>query len=75
MKMSQVEFVAVMATIFKTCNLEPVLQDGESMKDASARLLALTQDSMVMLTLQMNKPHEVNLRWKQREIPLTHSSM
>ncbi|KAK3938605.1 cytochrome P450 [Diplogelasinospora grovesii] len=67
-KMSQVEFVTVMAAIFRQCNIEPVpnKEKGETMDQAKKRMLVLTEDSMPRLTLQMNKPEEVYLRWVRR---------
>ncbi|KAK1584968.1 uncharacterized protein LY79DRAFT_559927 [Colletotrichum navitas] len=64
--MSQVEFVTVMATLFRKCTVEPVPRAGESADRARQRLLDLTRDSQPILTLQMNRPDEVRLRWKRR---------
>ncbi len=66
MKMSQVEFVTVMSTLFRKCTIEPVVQPGESLTSARERLLALTEDSQQRLTLQMTQPEEVNLKWRRR---------
>ncbi|KIH93320.1 hypothetical protein SPBR_04167 [Sporothrix brasiliensis 5110] len=67
-KMSQVEFVAVMATLLWRCSVRPVVRtaDGETPADARARLLALTEDSQPRLTLQMNRPDEAELQWVER---------
>lgn len=65
-KMSQVEFVTVIATLFRRCAAEPVPREGESMPQARQRLLDLTQDSQPILTLQMNRPQDVRLRWTKR---------
>ncbi|GJC96777.1 MFS multidrug transporter [Colletotrichum higginsianum] len=65
-KMSQVEFVTVIATLFRRCAAEPVPREGESMSQARQRLLDLTQDSQPILTLQMNRPQDVRLRWSKR---------
>jgi cytochrome P450 len=65
-KMSQVEFVAVVMTLFRTCRAEPVLAGGESMETARKRLIETTQDSQPRLTLQMNRPQDVKLRWVRR---------
>jgi cytochrome P450 len=66
-KMSQVEFVAVFATLFKNGTAEPVLLKGESKKQAQQRLVNLTNDSQPRLTLQMNKPKDLKLRWFRRD--------
>jgi cytochrome P450 len=65
-KMSQVEFVAVIATLFRDCKVEPVLLDGESREQARQRLLDIMQDSQPRLTLQMNRPQDIKLRWVTR---------
>ncbi|WQF83646.1 Putative cytochrome P450 [Colletotrichum destructivum] len=65
-KMSHVEFVTVIATLFRRCTAEPVPREGESMPQARQRLLDLTQDSQPILTLQMNRPQDVRLRWTKR---------
>ncbi|TLD09466.1 hypothetical protein PspLS_12014 [Pyricularia sp. CBS 133598] len=65
-KMSQVEFVSVIMTLFGRCNVEPIPKDGESLEQARKRVLALTQDSQSGLTLQMNKPRDIGLKWTRR---------
>ena len=64
--MSQVEFVAVIAILFRTCRLEPVVKQAESMEQAREGLVNLMQDSQPRLSLQMNRPKEVHLRWLKR---------
>lgn len=66
-KMAQVEFVAIISTLLARCRIEPVLKDGEGIEQARERLVELTQDSQTKLTLQMNKPHEVRLKWVKRK--------
>ncbi|TKW57214.1 putative cytochrome P450 CYP13A1 [Colletotrichum tanaceti] len=65
-KMSQVEFVAVVATLFRKCTAEPVPRKEESMQQARQRLLDLMQDSQPAVTLQMKRPKDVHLRWARR---------
>lgn len=65
-KMSQVEFVAVIATLFRRCNAQPVIKKGEDTDGARQRLLGLMQDSQAMLTLQMNRPKDVLIQWTER---------
>lgn len=64
--MSQVEFVAVIATLFRTCNAHPVINEKENLVDAKKRLLQLMQDSQPVLTLQMNRPTDALIRWTKR---------
>lgn len=66
-KMSQVEFVSVFATIFSRWKVELVLKDGESAEQARTRVEQLMEDSQSRLTLQMNRPREVKLRFRERE--------
>ncbi|KAH8879356.1 cytochrome P450 [Thozetella sp. PMI_491] len=66
MKMAQVEFATVVTTLLRRCRIEPVMRPGESLAQARQRLVALTEDSMQRLTMQMNKPEEVYLRWYER---------
>jgi hypothetical protein len=64
--MSQVEFVSVVMTLFGKCNVEPVAEKGQTVEQARERLLGLLQDSQPVLTLQINKPREVKLKWTRR---------
>jgi cytochrome P450 len=63
-KMSQVEFVATMATLFRNGKCEPLPTDGvDSPEQLQERLLALTRDSVSKLALSMKNPDAVQLRW------------
>ena len=64
--MSQVEFVAVIATLFRRCNARPIAREGESVQLARQRLLDLLEDSQPVLTLQINKPEDVHIHWDKR---------
>jgi len=55
MKMAQVEFVAVLATVFRYGRVESLV--------GKERLEELMVDSQPRITLQMNRPEEVKLRW------------
>lgn len=65
-KMSQVEFVAVISTLFHRCHVEPLPGPGQTMEEARQNLLDLTQDSQPVLTMQMNRAKDVRLRWVKR---------
>lgn len=54
MKMSEVEFVGAMATLFRHARCEP-MQEG--------KLLQQMDDSISKLTLQVRELREVQLRW------------
>lgn len=65
-KMAQVEFVSVMRAIFTAWRVEAVPYDNESMEAARQRLATVIADSSPRLTMQMNKPKDVVLRWIKR---------
>ncbi len=64
--MAHVEFVAVFATIFRRYKCSTVLQDGETAEMARERFEEIMKDSQPRLTLQMNSPESVKLRWSRR---------
>ena len=64
--MSQVEFVSVMATIFKYYTVEPIVEKGETLDMAKEKLAGVMVDSQPRLTLQVNRPQDVKLRWTKR---------
>ena len=64
--MSQVEFVSVMATIFKYYTVEPIVEKGETLDMAKEKLAGVMADSQPRLTLQVNRPQDVKLRWTKR---------
>ncbi|OAQ58893.1 cytochrome P450 monooxygenase [Pochonia chlamydosporia 170] len=66
-KMSQVEFVTVIATLFQACTVDPVIPSGGTIEQAREGLVQLMMDSQPRLTLQMNKPEDVFLKWSRRE--------
>lgn len=70
MKMSQVEFVSVFLTIFRRWRVELVRKDvggrRETMEETVKRAKAAMMDSQSRLTLQMNKPKEVKVRFVRR---------
>jgi hypothetical protein len=65
-QMSQVEFTAVMATLFRNARAEPVCRKGETKEQARKRLFGVINDSTPVMTLQMNKPRNVKLKWTRR---------
>ena len=65
-KFSQVEFVAVIAVLFRQYSVKPAVLEGESEDDAKRRVLATVEDSQVKVTLQMRQPKSVALVWTRR---------
>lgn len=66
MKMAQVEFMAVVYSVFRQHRVEAVQKPGESAFDARRRLRDVTNDSHPHVTLQMNHPRDVVLKWVKR---------
>lgn len=58
--------MAVMMTIFRSYRLTPVVEKGETVEIARERLEGVMADSQPSVTLQMNKPRDVKLRWEKR---------
>ncbi|KAH7360821.1 cytochrome P450, family 5, subfamily A [Rhexocercosporidium sp. MPI-PUGE-AT-0058] len=65
-KFSQVEFVAVMARLFRQHFVMPVVNEGESEDDVKRRVLETVEDSKLVMTLRMNNPERVKLIWEER---------
>jgi cytochrome P450 len=66
MKMSQVEFVSVFATVFRRYRVEVVRRDGEGIEEMKRRVRGIMADSQSRLTLQMNRPKEIEVRFVKR---------
>jgi len=62
-KFSQVEFVAVMAALFRTHRVRPILREGETESRARERVQSVVEDSAVRMTLRMTDPGRVRVRW------------
>jgi cytochrome P450 len=62
-KMSQVEFVATFATLFRSVKCEPLCAGEETDTEARTKLEAIMADSVQKLTQQVKDPKEVKLRW------------
>ena len=68
-KFSQVEFVAVLATLFQQYQVRPVLQDGESGEEGKRGLMKMVNNSAISaITLQMQEPRSRSLRWEKRSL-------
>ena len=65
-KFAQVEFVAVMANLFRAHRVEPVARHGESQSQVQRRLLNKVNDSKVRMLLQIRDPNGVPLLWTRR---------
>jgi cytochrome P450 len=66
MKMSQVEFVAAMAVLFRSGRCEPVTEGDMSLEQSRKTLHGvLYRDSISKVTLQVKHPTKVKLAWYQ----------
>ncbi|KAI0469995.1 cytochrome P450 [Xylariaceae sp. FL0804] len=66
-KFSQVEFVAVMASLFREWRVDPVLAPGDTAEDARKKVLTqIENDSAPVLLLQMLHPERCPLKWSRR---------
>ena len=65
-KFAQVEFVAVMARLFRDHKVEPVRKGRESEGEALNRVKDVVGDSWVGLLLEMPRIKEVAVRWQKR---------
>ncbi|TVY90659.1 Cytochrome P450 [Lachnellula willkommii] len=63
-KFSQVEFVAVVASLFQRHRVQPVPQPGETVEVASKALSEAIEDSECVLTLKMKHPEKARLGWE-----------
>jgi len=62
-KFSQVEFVAIMVSLFNGHRAEVVPEGGETEKEARQRCMRTVHDSEAVLLYQMKHPESVGLRW------------
>lgn len=67
-KFSQVEFVGVMAVLFRQHQVRPKQEQGESEEQTSTKLERVIEDSGISaITLQMRHPQRVALVWTEME--------
>lgn len=66
-KFAQVEFVSVIVSLFSTHHVKPVLSTGQNSEDAKKALLGMVKGSAISaITLQMQEPRKVALKWERR---------
>ena len=65
-KFSQVEFVAVIATLLHEHRVKVERKVGESEEQAQRRVLETVDDSAVRMLLQMKDPERVAVTWTRR---------
>lgn len=62
------EFVAVIARIFKDYRVAPklMMDECETLSQAQARVKRGVEDSVIKVTLNMKKPEDIRLVWKKK---------
>lgn len=65
-KFAQVEFVAVMAYLFRHYRVEAVPLDGETFQETRRRIWAYTRDSVSQVTINFREPDKYPLRLVKR---------
>ncbi len=64
-KFAQVEFVAVLACLFRDHRVHVVLKDGEDFQKAQERVLAVAEDCEQGLLLRMRDADSIRLAWEK----------
>ncbi|OGM41086.1 cytochrome P450 [Aspergillus bombycis] len=64
-KFSQVEFVAVLASLFRNHRISPVANAGETFEQTRERVLATTRDVDLQLLLRMKDAEQVHLKCRR----------
>lgn len=62
-KFTQVEFVAVMAVLFRQHRVRAVRRGGETAAEAQRRVEGVVNDSLLKMTLQVREPEKAELEW------------
>ncbi len=63
--MAEVEFVAVVMSIFSSYKVTPIVERGETIEMAREPLKNVMADSQTIVTLQMKRPKDVKLKWER----------
>jgi hypothetical protein len=66
MKIAQIEFVAVIVTILSRARVECARLANETVEMAAKRTMRAVKNSSQALALQVNKPRDVVIVWKER---------
>lgn len=66
-KFAQVEFVAVIAHLFRRHRVSPILEyEGETAEAVKKRIFEVLEDSALEVTIKMNHPEKVKMVWVER---------
>lgn len=66
-KFSQVEFVAVVATMLHKYRIKPTVVKGETEEQAKMRLLGVTKDVEFVLTPKIRRPLDAGMVFEERD--------
>jgi cytochrome P450 len=64
-KFAQVEFVAVLSSLFRKHRARPLVLEGETAEDANNRVRREVDDSSLKVTLSINHPEKFDLIWEE----------
>ena len=68
-KTSQVEFVASIMTVLRQCTIVPIIDTAngeETVEYARKRIIDVIADSQPRVTLQMNRPQDLKIKFERR---------
>ena len=66
MKIAQIEFIAVIVSILSRARVECARLAGETAEMAAKRTMKVVRNSSQAVALQVNKPRDVVIVWKER---------
>jgi cytochrome P450 len=66
MKFAKVEFVAVIAHLFRKHRVKAALQPGETMEAVKRQIYDVLEDSSLEVTIKMNHSERVRLVWEEQ---------
>lgn len=64
-KFSQLEIIAVLTTLLRRSSVQLVPQSGMTLKQAQEAALQAVENSRVRLTLQIQNPESIHVRWNK----------
>ena len=65
-KFAQVEFVAVIAHLFRSHRVKAIMEPGETKEAVKKRIFEVLEDSSLEVTIKMNHPEKVKLLWEEQ---------
>jgi cytochrome P450 len=66
-KFAQVEFVAVIAHLFRRHHVKAIMEPGETMQAMKKRIFEVLDDSSLAVTIKINHPEKVQLVWESKD--------